>query len=126
MFSAVVAVVAVVVVVVAPVFAVVAAVAVVAVVVVDKQLSNGSYNSLFSGVVDVGAADLVAEHGWLVCLLHGPANQLTGNFSFVSTTAAVNKPIGNNSCFTMVMTNCFWAQQQTNNNQLKIKPSTGK
>ena len=33
-----------------------------------------------------------------------------GCCSFVSTTAVVNKPIGHNSCFTMVMTNCFCAQ----------------
>ena len=38
-----------------------------------------------------------------------------GCCSFVSTTAVVDTAVGNNSCFTMVMTNSFWAQQQTNN-----------
>ena len=33
----------------------------------------------------------------------------------VSTTAVVDKAVGNNSCFTMVMTNWFWAQQKNRN-----------
>ena len=33
-----------------------------------------------------------------------------GCCSFVSTTAVVDKPVGNNSHFTMIMTNCFCAQ----------------
>ena len=33
----------------------------------------------------------------------------------VSTAAVVDEPVGNNSCFTMVMTNWFWAQQQMRN-----------
>ena len=65
---------------------------------------------------------------WVLALLHSHlsseavlidavcfSERLYGNCSFVSTTAAVDKPIGNNSCFTMVMTNCFCAQFQTNN-----------
>ena len=41
--------------------------------------------------------------------------ELHSCFYFVSTTAAVDKPVGSDSCFTMVMTNWFWAQQQNRN-----------
>ena len=41
-----------------------------------------------------------------------------GSFYFVSATALVNKPVGNNSCFTMLMTNWFWAQLQNRNHNM--------
>ena len=31
------------------------------------------------------------------------------------STAVVDKPVGNSSCLTMVMTNWFWAHQQNRN-----------
>ena len=39
----------------------------------------------------------------------------TGCFFFDSTTAVVDKTVGNNSCLTIVMTNWFWATQQNSN-----------
>ena len=39
---------------------------------------------------------------------------------FVSTTAVVDKAAGNHSCFTVVMTNWFWAQQQNRNYRVSV------
>ena len=44
---------------------------------------------------------------------------MCSSFSFASTPAIVDKPVGNNSCFAMVMTNRFWAQQQNRNHRIK-------
>ena len=56
-------------------------------------------------VVVVAVAVVVA-----IAVVYSVDGLLYGCCSFVSTTAVVNKAIGNNSCFTMVMTNCFCAQ----------------
>ena len=37
-----------------------------------------------------------------------------------TTTTVVNKAVGNNRCFTMVMTNWFWAQQQKRNYHMLV------
>ena len=39
---------------------------------------------------------------------------------FVSTTAAVDKTVGNNSCFTMVMTNWFWDTERNVNHHFML------
>ena len=69
-----------------------------------------------SAVVPVAAAILAVAVTAAVVNLH----LLYGCFFFVSTTVVVDNPVGNNSCFTMVMTNWFSAQQQNRNYRMMM------